>query len=166
MILLDSFDPYTNFWETNPQLRILFHKEFDSAVPSKVMWALFLYAHPSSKFFEEPPTTRLSLIKNDFLQDPSFEINDYSETLSLIYEHTLTKAQRSLSIWERKLHERDELISSIPYTLDNFEQVDKLVTNSQKLWDQYIKIQEALTKEQEGKTEGDIEESLSEKGVI
>lgn len=41
-----------------------------------------------------------------------------------------------------------------------------MLANTTKLWDQYESIQEKLTKERQGKTHGDIEESLSEKGEI
>jgi hypothetical protein len=67
--------------------------------------------------------------------------------------------------WEQTLHERDDFISTVPYNLDTFEAKDKMLANTPKLWDQYESILDRLTKEQ-GSTHGDIEESLSEKGLI
>jgi hypothetical protein len=67
--------------------------------------------------------------------------------------------------WEKTLHERDDFISSVPYTLDTFEAKDKMMSLTPKLWDQYESIQERLTKES-AKTRGDVEESLSEKQII
>lgn len=162
--MISSFEIFDDFWLTNPELKILLKE--DAHIPSKIMWALLLYIHPKSKFFNESPSTRLKLIQQDYLQDPSFSLSDYSQTLDRIKSLILTKAERSLALWEQKLSERDALIAEIPYTLENFEVVDKLVTNSQKLWDQYFKIQDALSKESETKVEGDIEESLTEKGLI
>lgn len=182
MILIDSFDIFSDFWKSNPQLRVLFKEEYDNKVPSEIMWALFLYYHPKSKFFNEAPATRLKLIKSDYLNESSslvrdksnlsksneriFELSDYEAIADKIKQFVLSKAERSLLLWEQKLHERDALIAQIPYTMENFEDLDKLVTNSGKIWDQYFKIQDQLSKEQETRTEGDIEESLSEKKLI
>lgn len=96
MILLNSFDPYQNFWESNPQMRIIFSKEYEAHTPSPHMWALFLFAHPSSKFFNETPSTRKMLIEQDYLKDPSFSWENYASSLQIIDDHILTKAQRSL----------------------------------------------------------------------
>ena len=184
MILIDSFDIFSDFWKTNPQLRVLFKEEYENKVPSEIMWALFLYYHPKSKFFNESPATRLKLIKSDYLNEHStsgpvdvplnpkskkgaaFVLDEYRTIADKIKQFVLSKAERSLLLWEQKLHERDALIAEIPYTMDNFEDLDKLVTNSGKIWDQYFKIQDQLSKEQETRTEGDIEESLSEKKLI
>lgn len=67
--------------------------------------------------------------------------------------------------WEQTLHERDDFIASIPYTLDTFEAKDKMMAITPKLWDQFEAVLDRLNKEQ-GTTMGDIEESLSEKGII
>lgn len=174
MILIDSFDIFSDFWKTNPQLKVLFKEEYDKKVPSHIMWALFLYYHPKSKFFNESPTTRLELIKSDYLNESSpksnaavsFDLKKLAPTAEKLKQFVLSKAERSLLLWEQKLHERDALIAQIPYSMDNFEDLDKLVTNSAKVWDQYFKIQDQLTKEAESRTEGDIQESLSEKQLI
>lgn len=72
-ILLDNFDPFSDFWEANPQLKILFRDEYEAHVPSQHMWALFLFAHPASKFFNETPAARKNLIEQDYLmRDDSF----------------------------------------------------------------------------------------------
>lgn len=71
MILLNSFDPSQDFWTSNPQLRILFKDQLD--ISSSHFWALFLYAHPDSKFYNESPEDRKALIFKDYLaEDPKF----------------------------------------------------------------------------------------------
>jgi len=164
MVLLNSFDPYQDFFASNPQLKILF-KDYTS-LPSKYLWALFLFAHPDSKFFNESPEDRKKLIYKDFLaEDPKFSFDDYEDLITLIQTSVLTKAQRALMRWEQTLHERDDFIASIPYTLDTFEAKDKMMAITPKLWDQYEAVYDRLNKEQ-ASTHGDIEESLSEKGII
>lgn len=68
--------------------------------------------------------------------------------------------------WEKKLHERDEFINSLSYSLDTYEDLDKMMKLTTSMWDQYESIKDRLTKEKSSNTEGDIEESLSEKKLI
>ena len=160
--LLTNFDPFLDFYKTNPQLRIIL-KDY-LKVPSKHMWALFLYAHPESKFYDEAPSTRKSLIYKDYLEsDPTFSWEAYEALLSFIEEKCLSKAQRALMRWEKALHERDDFFASIPYSETTYELKDKMLANTTKLWDQYQSVQVMLSKEQASKTHGDLEESFIEK---
>jgi hypothetical protein len=160
--MLSSFDITQDFHSTNPHIRVLLPQT--EGMPSSHIWGLFLFAHPDSKLFNETPTTRKQLV-TEFLKDPTFSFEDYLPLLEDISNKVLTKAQRSLMIWEEKLHEREALMASVKYDLNNFEVVDKLITGTSKLWDQYDNIKKALMKE-EAKTFGDQEESASEKGLI
>lgn len=131
------------------------------------MWALFLFIHPDSKFFQESTKTRKELIFKDYLSsDKSFSWDKYEDLLKFIQEKLLTKAERSLMNWEKKLHERDEFINSLSYSLDTYEDLDKMMKLTTSMWDQYESIKDRLTKEKSSSTEGDIEESLSERKLI
>lgn len=167
MILINNFDIYQDFFSSNPQLKILFKDEIKAKVPSNHLWALFLYAHPDSKFFNESPEDRKNLIYSDYLsKDSKFTWEKYEDTLQKIETHVLSKAERALMRWEQTLHERDAFMASLPYTLDTFEAKDKMMASTPKLWDQYESILERLTKEKTHATHGDVEESLTEKGDI
>lgn len=162
--LLNSFDPYEDFFQVNPQLKIIFQKEYEDKIPSSHMWALFLYAHPDSKFYDEAPPTRRNLILKDYLhEDPTFSWDTYEELVEKIETKVLSKAQRALMRWEKSLHERDDFFASIPYTAETFEMKDKMLAATTKLWDQYEAVQERLAKEKVTQTHGDIEESFLEK---
>lgn len=162
--LLTNFDPFEDFFSINPQLKIIFKEEYEEQVPSSHMWALFLFAHPESKFFDESPTTRKSLIFKDYLKsDPTFSWDTYEPILKKIEEKCLSKAQRALMRWEKALHERDDFFASIPYSESTYELKDKMLSNTPKLWDQYESVQVLLAKEQASKTHGDVEESFLEK---
>lgn len=50
--------------------------------------------------------------------------------------------------------------------MENFEALDKMMGLSPKLWDSYESIVARLEKESNTRTQGDQEESLSEKGLI
>lgn len=132
MLLLNLFDVDKEFFSSNPHMRILL-KDY-LKVPSRYLWAVFLYAHPESKFFELSPQDRKNLIYHDYLlQDPEFSWEAYAPLIEHIESHLLTRAQRSLTLWEKTLHERDEFLASIPYSLDTWEVKDKLMANSSKL---------------------------------
>lgn len=56
-------------------------------------------------------------------------------------------------------------MASIPYNADTFELLDKMMAASSRMWDQYMKCLKDVQVE-EGKTQGDSEESLQEKNLI
>lgn len=166
MLLLNNFDLDADFWTSNPELKVMFRSFYDAEVPSSHMWAVALYTHPKSKLFNESPATRRQIIAKDYLQDENFDFSQLEPLIAEFKKSLLTKAERLLSNWEMKLHERDELISSIPYSAETFEMLDKMIDKTPKMWQQYNAILEALEKENATRTEGNLEESLTEKGLI
>lgn len=160
--MLNHFDITQDFHSTNTHVRVLVPETL--AVPSNHMWGLMLYAHPDSKLFNEVPSDRKKLVL-EYVNDPDFSFDKYEKLLELIEKKVLTKAQKSLMVWERALHKRDEYIDSVEYTEDSWDMLDKMLANSAKLWAQYQTIVDWLSKEST-KTFGDQEESLSEKGLI
>ena len=64
-----------------------------------------------------------------------------------------------------KLEERANFIASLSYTADTFELLDKMMSASSKMWEQYLKCLKDVEAEQ-GITMGGAQESLSEKGLI
>lgn len=166
MVLINNIDPFTDFYESNPESKIFFAEEYEAQVPSSHMWAVALFTHPSSKLFNEPPSIRKKLIAQDYLKDPNFDFSKLETTVNKFKQFCLTKTERLLVNWEKKLYERDELIDSIPYTADTYDILDKMIDKTPKMWNQYFSILDLLDKESKGKIEGDVEESLTEKGDI
>jgi hypothetical protein len=84
-----------------------------------------------------------------------------------IEDYALTPAKRSLRNWKKKLEERDEMLSSIAYTLENAAELDKILAQTDKLYSQYERVAKALAIEnQEAKVRGGRQLSLSDKGEI
>lgn len=160
--MLNSFDITQDFHSSNTHVRVLIPDSKD--VPSSHLWGLFLFAHPESRLFNESPDNRKMLV-TEYLKDPTFSFDDYTELIKEIQSKLLTKAQKSLMVWEAKLHERDDYIGSVRYDASTYEMLDKLLEKTSKRWDEYDSIQERLGKEK-AKTFGDQEESASEKGLI
>lgn len=160
--MISSFDIHSNFYDSDPQFKAVFKSEIEAKVPSSHMWAIMLYVHPDSKYFTLDTKSKESLIKKDYLDDPSFDFSSYQDTISKIETFLLTKPQRLLRSWELKLEERDAFISSVPYDASTFDLLDKMMEKSHKMWKQYKEIYDDFLKEEESRTQGDVQESLIE----
>lgn len=163
MNLINNFDIFSDFY-ADPQLRLLFSEEYNT-VPSNIMWALLLYTHPDSKYSSQSDSTKQTLIEKDYLKS-ALDWASYSHTIDKILSYLLTKSQRLLSQWERKLEERDAFIHSLPYNEDTYEMLDKMMANTAKMWEQYLSILKKASQEVDSQTQGDLELSLSQKGII
>lgn len=144
---------------------LLFKEEKDNKVPSKVMWALALLTHEESPYYSLDLSNKQALIKGDYLEDNSFDFSRYDNVIGKMERIYLSKPKRYLRQWEEKLEERNEFIASKSYNENTYEMLDKLLAQTDKLWSQYLKIRKAVESE-DSTTLGDIEESLSEKGLI
>lgn len=148
-------------------------ESFIQALPShptlskqKLFWAMALLTDNQSKYFNQPIQQAKQLIAKDFLKDPEFDFDTLTEAKELYKEFCLTPPRRLLLIWKEKIDERNELISSIKYSLDTFEILDKLVTNSDKILSHYQKVKKEVDAEELNKqdaiTHGGAVESLLE----
>jgi len=77
----------------------------------------------------------------------------------------LTKPEQYLVAWEQKLDERQEFIASKPYDHSTYEMLDKMMSNTDKMWKQYMTCLKDV-QEEESLLEGGSQESLNEQGVI
>ena len=93
---------------------------------------------------------------------------DETKPLQTLYINlTLTKARKYLRNWEIKLEERDEFIASLKYDEDSAALLDKMMTATKNIWEQYLSILNELEKEEgSGSVKGGGIESLSESGRI
>ena len=159
-----NFDLSSDFYAQDPQFPIIFEGEYNT-VPSKIMWALMLYSHPSSKYYTLDPKSRIELIAKDYLKGP-FDPTQYQETLDKIDRFLMTRAERLLTSWETKLEERNDFIKSKPYNDENYAMLDSIMDKTFNMWQNYRQIYDVFLKENESKTHGNIQESLTEQGAI
>lgn len=182
---LENYNETNNFWEFNPQYKIIFKdiyskdKSRDKEKSSKFMWGLLLYTHPKSDFYLLPDKD--TLIARDILGEPKFDWNKQIEVIKRIQDISLTQAEKSLVVWDETLKKRDKFIHSQEFTLDQYieddngkqklmkgtaDQLDKMLANTVKLYDEYNKILKQLTEEETKKGKGNKPLSLSDEGVI
>lgn len=165
MQVLNNFDIDSDFWAVNPQLKIPFKDVVENPDSSKYMWALCLQIHPDSKFFNLTDDTRKELISQDYFE-VDWEDEEVEKHLEKLHELVLSKQEKFLVNWAKKLEEREAFIGSLEYNSETYEMLDKMMAGTQKMWTQYMKCVEDVNKEKQESTFGGAQESLTEKGII
>lgn len=167
----------TNFWEAYPELTIpkafnnLYSsdKSKDKAPSSKLMWAIALCVHPKSTFRVLSATQRIRTINEDYLKDPNFnwETPEMKTLVSAFKEFCMTKAQRFLVEWESKLDERQAFIANTEFTLATADDLDKMLSRTDKIWDQYRAcLKDVEEEDAKGSVRGGATESATEQGML
>ena len=165
MKILDSFDLKADFWELNPQLKIPFKELYKLPDSSKLAWAIALFTDPSSKFTNTEESYRKQLIEEDYLQfKPDWD--SLIPYIELYKKLCLSKPKRFLAEWEKKLEQRSQFIASLPYNEENYEVLDKMMSNTEKMWKQYMNCLKSVEEEEAEHTFGGAKESLTEQNVI
>lgn len=180
-MVLDNFKEGNNFWEYNPQYKIIFRDIYNKDESknkdktSKIMWAIFLLIHPKSEFYNLPDKD--VILARDFIKEKGFQWKDYQHLIDRIEETVLTQAEKSLISWDRTLKNRDEFIHSQDFTLDHYnnegkivkgtaDQLDKMLANTYKLYQEYFKIVKELKNEEDARGKGNRPKSLTDSGEI
>jgi hypothetical protein len=179
MALTNSFDSKINFWKANPDLILAgpFKQIYDSDRSkgkddsSKLLHFVALCYDNESKYYKLIPAEKHKYAGKDICGDGDFYTKNKVEAdLAISFYIKLnddTPARRALRAWEKKMEERSEFIDSTPYNLDNADQLDKMMANTKKLFDDFKRIQEDLSKEPTSTaSKGDRELSLSDRGII
>jgi len=104
------------------------------------------------------------MLDNDYL---GFELDweSFAPQQEILKKFFLSKAQAYLIAWEQKLDERQNLIASIPYSMSTYEDLDKLMATTEKLWKQYQTCLKDV-EDEESATLGGIQESMTELNII
>jgi hypothetical protein len=134
------------------------------------MWAISLLVHTKSKYANLTYDQRLDLINDDFLSGDKFKLDpeeEHSELIKTYQKLSMTRTQRIARQWGDKLDERFKFIDDMPYTIENAEQLDKMMQYTEKLWKHYITCLKDLEEENaSSQVMGGAVESLSEQNRI
>jgi hypothetical protein len=175
---LQSYDLKENFWKVNPNLDIIpefmavkkADKSKNKEQSSQVMWALFLLFHRKSPYTGSVIEDKKMLIADDYLGNKDFKWDKDSliaRAMEVFKQKLISPQRRLLYEWQEKLEERSKFIASIKYNQDTSDLLDKMLEKTHKMFEMYNKALKDLSEEEkEGVTEGNAEESLSEKGII
>lgn len=178
-----------NYWTLHPQIRTikLFGNLFDNdkskgkTESSKLMWAVALYSdpHEQNAWKNINYIDRQTLIATDFLKNSKFNWEDENikALLTCYEEHCLTIGEKELMRLEEKLTQRGDFLKETKYTLDEYEekdgkiklkkgtaeQLDKMMVNTTKIYEQLDIIKTMMSKEASGANKGGSKQSASEK---
>jgi len=141
------------------QLKKLFQEEKET-ISLENLRAHFYFAHPSSYLYDLDEPSKTEIIRKDILKDPTFTFSE--SILSKIRNFTLTKSERLLDSWQRKLEERDQFIQTISYTPSTYDMLDDMLSKSNKMWQEYLRILKQFS-DDDSQVHGGIEESFLEK---
>ncbi len=176
MALTTNFDINSNFWSSNPLLKIpeVFAKLYEGdkspqhSASSKLMWAVALFTdnNPDNKFKDLSETERKDLIIKDFLKEPKFKWGTIEHLIKEYDRLCMTPPKRQLRIFEIKLEDMNEYLKTLNYA-ENSEELVELMLKIPKLHEGLEKIREMINKEGDsGAVRGGAVESASEKGEI
>lgn len=161
MSLLENFDITVNFWNLNPQMKYVgefdkFYKKDrskDKQNSSQIMWAIALYLDKSkaNNFRNLPEEERKLQLTKYFLKDETFDWDNeiVKPLINTYHSMVLTQAERSLISWEKKLKERDEFIDKTTYDSTSYDMLDKMMSATYKMYQQYDAIRAQLELEQD-----------------
>jgi hypothetical protein len=169
--ILRNFHPDTLFWEANPSVTTInaFNKLKKTKQSSKILWAiaLLLDKNEDNPWRNLPEEEKKALIEDEFIEDSTFQWEDYQEQIDAYKAFLMTPAQRALANWENKLLEREEFIRTTSYDESTYKMLDDMQTKTINLYQNYKTIMEMIAMEQsEGVLRGGATESISEKGII
>jgi hypothetical protein len=153
---LARFEKYSNFWEINPNYRIV--PEFNELwkkdrsenknQSSKKMWYIAFMNDISvdNTMRNIPQVERKAILLEELGID---EINEAELTLAIkrYIELGETPAIKALKAWNDKIEERAKFLSETSYSLDNAETLDKLLSNTPKIYGDYQRVLKELTQE-------------------
>ncbi len=181
--ITENFNVTNIFWEYNPQFKIVspFKELFNSdksrgkKTSSNIMWAISLCYHPKSDLYGLPDKEERVF---DMVKDKSFKLEDYSDHIELFTSSCLSQAEKSAVAWDEFMRKRDRFIKTQEYTLDTYDdfgklqkgtadQLDKMASNTGKMYTDYAKIKKELNEEDQAvKGKGGKNLSLSDSGEI
>lgn len=192
--IVRNFNTNDNFWETNPSFTTvkIFNDFFtadktkNKSKSSQIMWAIafLLDPHHDNIWRNLSDEDKRLLISEDYLKDKSFNWNDYQYLIDEYYNRCLTIPEKDYLELIDKMTERKNFIKNTPYTLDSYEldditgrtklikgnakDLDKMVVDTVKLYEQLEIVKDKLEKSKhaDGETKGGMQESATEKGLL
>lgn len=186
-----EFNPDVNFWKAFPQFKLLGvfkdiykkDKNRNKKNSSQMMWFIALCYDPASPLANNPVEGEMGnkvIVSRDFIEDPNYYIK-YEEELIPVVDFYLelieTPAVKSLRLWEKKMKERDKFIMDTPYSMGILDEngrmvgatagdLDKMLANTPKLYEQLSKIKASIEEESKTKGVNDRKVSASDAGYM
>ena len=154
-----AIDFENSFWKTYPELTIpeamnKFYTEDKTkgkVKSSKVMWAIHMSEHPESKFYNNPD--KRNILATSFIKDPKFNWDKIKDIIGEYKATALSPAERALQNWDEIMVLRDKSIKELykvaikDKDTDELVKIDKMMTSTPKMFDDYKKIKQSYEEE-------------------
>lgn len=181
MKIPDIITDNDNFWEHNPQYKYILadfynaDKSKNKNKSSKIVWAIYFRVHPKSDFYRLPDKD--DIIKSKWLKQPKFDWSTIESVEVIFVSSTLTQAEKSLVAWDDTMKKRDKFIHDQEFTLDTYnernkivkgtaDQLDRMLSNTSKLYGEYFKISKELASDEIKRGKGNKPKSMSDANDI
>lgn len=156
---ITNFDIDSNFWDLYPEFKITMSfknlyksdKSRNKESSSRIMWFVALCHSPNSRYRNLEINDRYETIGDDYFNTPNYYEENKKRIDPIIEDYirtNLTAAQRHLEEWDKKQDERSKFISGVKYSLNTYEDLDKMAINTTKIFDTFRLIKEQLAKEE------------------
>jgi len=129
---------------------------------SDMMWALLMLTDPS----KANPLSRMT--RDERLDELSsfIRLEDILEYEEAFVEFKLSYLKKRYRFYQAMLEAREKYMQTLTYEA-NASQLDNMLVQTKKIWDEFLKIKKELDVEDlEYHTKGSREESATEKGLI
>lgn len=188
--LIKNWNVNENYWDMNPMMTTIkifkdLHKKDKSknkSNSSKIMWAIAMYCdpHEENPWRDVNEKDKKTLISEEFVGDEKFSFDDknINELVDEYKNRCLTIPEKEFIRLQIKIQQRSKFISDKTYTLDEYDstgklvkgtadQLDKMLVNTNKIYEQMAKIEKMLNDDKnKGNVRGGHVESASEEGLI
>jgi len=167
-----------SFWELYPAtakmsaFKKMYRKDTARGKPyaSKKMWAFAMYVDmsKSNNLHNLPKKEREEIINEDYLGGSAkLDPEGNKEAIEMMAKLLMPRKKAVLKNYLDKLDERAALLEATKYTLENAAELDKLIGNTDKLYDVIAKIETSIENDEgSGMVKGGRTESISELGEI
>lgn len=180
MSVVSNFDLDVSFWEVNPIFKVVgefasFYRRDTSrgkGTTSKIMWAIALLEDTSddNKLKTYPEIDRKKIIAEEYIRDEKFDWDKHQKLIDAYVSSQMSKNKRSLRGLRLKMEERESFIMNTPYTIENANDLDRIMANTDKLFSLITKLEQQIEKEENagsgGLVRGGRVESAGETGAI
>lgn len=170
------FDPTINFWELNPNIRVispfsvLYASDNGGARSSDSMWSVVFMCDPDEDiniFFRYSLSERRKHVGSMF-PNADLDTQLFEECVQVYPFECMDSIQRSLYDLKNSLRARATFLYGAEYNLDTGKDLDIMHKNTKTLYSDLQKVIEefSASKEVDVRINGGRKESLGEKGAL
>lgn len=173
MGLIQHWDTEINFWKMFPRLKLAFKyfynhdKTKNKKRSSDVMWSIALCYDIDSEYYNYPD--KFIICEKEIIGETGYIEKNQKVWNKLKEDYiklTDTPAKKHKRTLDKKFEDRTKFLDTQEYSMDNAEQLDKMMVTTDKLYATLDKIKKMLEKENSERNIGNKELSLMDQNIL